>query len=144
MPIHGAGQAFINGVRSRYGWILPKVVALNNSFSRFRILVDFAMLACLSIGTLFATAAIALTPRHPERGVAVLYAPWTTAEDALARTVEAGARFVRFGGPTFIAIAVPDDRGYTARALAAGAWLVVDPQVVAACLAPFQSAETSR
>jgi hypothetical protein len=49
-----------------------------------------------------------------------------------------GARFVRFGGYGFIAVGVADDRGYAARAMAQGAWLVLDPQLLAACLAPFR------
>ena len=113
---------------------------MNNPFSPPRISVDFVLLIGLSIGTFFVTASMALAPRHPERGVAVVFAPWTTPEAALARTVEAGARFVRFGGPKFVAIAIPDDQGYVARALAAGAWFVVDPQALAACLTPFASA----
>ena len=58
-------------------------------------------------------------------------------ETAMALTVQAGARFVRFGGYGFIAVVTADDRNYPARAMAAGAWLVVDPQLVAACLDPF-------
>lgn len=99
--------------------------------------IDVTALACLSIGTLFVTARIGLAPRDPQAGVAVVFAPWTSPQTALMRTVDAGARFVRFGGPAFITVAVADDRGYPDRALASGAWLVVDPQVLAACLSPF-------
>jgi hypothetical protein len=55
----------------------------------------------------------------------------------MERTVEAGARFVRFGGFDFVTVAVPDDRDYPERAFARGAWLVVDPKAMAACLSPF-------
>jgi hypothetical protein len=44
---------------------------------------------------------------------------------------------VRFGGYGFIAVGVADDRDYAARAMAKGAWLVLDPQLLAACLTPF-------
>ena len=107
------------------------------SSQTLRRAIDVTALVCLSIGALFVTARIGLVPRDPERGVAVVFAPWTSPESALARTVEAGARFVRFGGPTFVTVAIPEDRGYADRALASGAWLVVDPQVLAACLSPF-------
>ena len=117
---------------------------MNNSFSPLRISIDFILLACLSAGAFFVTASTALTPQHPDRGVAVVFAPWTTPEAALARTVEAGARFVRFGGPKFVAIAIPDDPGYAARVFAAGAWFVVDPQAIAACLTPFELAGADR
>ncbi len=99
--------------------------------------IELTALACLSLGALFVTARIGLIPRDPERGVAVVFAPWTSPDTALARTVEAGARFVRFGGPTFVTVAIPEDRNYVNRALQSGAWLVVDPQILAACLSPF-------
>lgn len=97
-------------------------------------------LACLSVGALYATARAELAPRDPQRGVAVIYAPWATPESVLARTVAAGGRFVRFGGRDFIAIAISDDQDYSARVLAGGALLVVDPKVIAACLSPFRVA----
>ena len=111
--------------------------ALNASTCPRRRWIDVAVLACLSVGGLYVTARTMLVPRDPERGVALVFAPWTSPETALKRTIEAGARFVRFGGPEFITVAMPDDRGYPDRALASGAWLVVDPQILAACLSPF-------
>jgi hypothetical protein len=99
--------------------------------------LDVAALIVLSVGALGITARSTLVPRNPENGVAVVFAPWTAPETALARTVEAGARFVRFGGYGFIAVGVADDRDYAARAKAQGAWLVLDPQLLAACLSPF-------
>ena len=67
----------------------------------------------------------------------MVFAPWTAPETAMTRAVEAGGRFVRFGGHGFIAVVAADDRDYAARAMAAGAWLVADPQLVAACLSAF-------
>ena len=121
-----------------------KNLALNSRSSLLRHLIDVLMLACLSIGTLYATARVALTPRDPAQGVAVVFAPWTAPEAALERTVEAGGRFVRFGGATFVAVAMPDDADFASRVLAAGAWLVVDPRSIAACLAPFSAGATGR
>ena len=115
-------------------WNLP---ALDRPLSLRRHWIDIAALAILSIVTLGATARFALAPRAPELGVAVIFAPWTTSEQALTRTVEAGASFVRFGGPGFVAVAIPDGPDYPARVRAAGAWLVVDPKIVAACLSAF-------
>lgn len=86
------------------------------------------------------TARMALKPRDPESGVAVVFAPWTTPQAALLRAGEAGGRLVRLGGLPFIAVVIPDDSDYTSRILAAGAWLVVDPQVIAACLSPVATA----
>jgi len=99
-----------------------------------RLWIDIAALAILSIVALGVTARFALAPRAPEFGVAVIFAPWTSSEQAFTRTVQAGARFVRFGGQDFVTVAIPDDRDYPARARTAGAWLVVDPKILAACL----------
>jgi hypothetical protein len=96
-----------------------------------------ALLALLSMGVFYVGARTSLVPRAPEQGVAVVFAPWTASEVAMTRTVEAGASFVRFGGVGFVTVAIPDDREYPARALARGAWLVVDPKIIAACLTPF-------
>jgi hypothetical protein len=107
---------------------------LSHSLPRSRWLIDAVILASVSIGALYATARFSLAPRDPARGIAVVFAPWTPAEATFARTVEAGGRFVRYGGASFIAVAMPEDPNYTARAFAAGAWLVLDPKALAACL----------
>ena len=98
---------------------------------------DYLALTVLSVGALCFTARATLAPHEPERGAAVVFAPWTAPEAAMATAVESGARFVRFGGYGFIAVVAPDNRNYTARAMASGAWLVLDPQLLAACLTPF-------
>jgi hypothetical protein len=110
---------------------------LTRSLPRSRWLLDAFILASVSIGALYATARFSLVPRDPARGVAVVFAPWTPAETTLARTVEAGGRFVRFGGASFIGVAMPEDADYSRRAFAAGAWLVLDPKALAACLSTF-------
>jgi hypothetical protein len=101
----------------------------------FPKILDAGLLACLSLGVLYAGARIGLTPRDPSQGVAVIFAPWTAAETTLSRAVEGGGRFVRFGGLPFIAVVIPDNAGYPNHMLDAGAWLVVDPQTLAACSA---------
>jgi len=104
-----------------------------------RRLIDVVVLASLSLGTLAASARVALAPRDPAGGVAVVFAPWTAEGAAFVRTVAAGARFVRFGGWPFITIAMPEHGNYADRVLAAGAWFVLDPKALAACLAPFRA-----
>jgi hypothetical protein len=104
------------------------------SSGSLRKIVDAGLLVCLSLGTLYAGARIGLAPRDPAKGVAVIFAPWTAADQALSRAVENGGRFVRYGGLPFIAIVVPDNTQYSQRTLDAGAWLIVDPQKLAACL----------
>ncbi|HEY4140027.1 MAG TPA: hypothetical protein VGM57_01360 [Pseudolabrys sp.] len=102
--------------------------------SLLRNIIDGGLLTCLSLGALYAVARTELTPRDPTQGVAVIFAPWTTAEATLSQAVEGGGRFVRFGGFPFIAVVIPDDVKYPDRMLDGRAWLVVDPVALAACL----------
>lgn len=52
----------------------------------------------------------------------------------MIRATDAGARFVRFGGFRFIAVVIPDRPDYVEQVMKSSAWLVVDPQALAACL----------
>lgn len=109
------------GLRSRLLLRLPRVL-------------DIALIAIFAGVGFVAILRIGLLPSDPVAGVAVVYPPWTTADETTQRAVGAGARFVRFGGFDFIAIVMPDGPGYVDRVLAGSALLAVDPQVVAACL----------
>lgn len=106
----------------------------------FRKILDTGLLACLSLGALYASARVGLMPRDPSQGVAVVFAPWTAPEKTLLRAVTGGSRFVRFGGFPFIAVVIPDNAKYPGHMLDAGAWLVVDPQALAACLSALSYA----
>lgn len=105
---------------------LPAVVTLR--------WLDLSLIAILAVVSFGAILRIGLLPAKPDAGVAVIYAPWTTADQTMIRAVSAGARFVRFGGFDFIAIVIPEQPDYVANALAGSALLVVDPQVLAGCL----------
>jgi hypothetical protein len=105
---------------------LPALVA-------FRWL-DLWLIAILAVGSFAAVLRIGLLPANASAGVAVIYAPWTTADQTMIRAVSAGARFVRFGGFDFIAIVVPERPDYVESVLAGPALLAVDPQVLAGCL----------
>lgn len=115
----------------------------SNCATAARKFVDIGLLACLSLGTLYAGARVGLMPRDPSQGVAVVFAPWTAADKALSTAVENGGRFVRYGGLPFIAIVVSDDMQYSQRMLDAGAWLIVDPQTLAACFSTVSAAKAS-
>jgi hypothetical protein len=106
--------------------------------------IDALLLAALSIGTVYAAARVGLVPRDPAAGVAVIFSPWTAPESTLSRAVEAGSRFVRFGGLPFIAVVIPDDASYQSRILTTGAWLVVDPNVLASCLSVFATVRETK
>ena len=105
---------------------LPTLVA-------FRWL-DLWLIAILAVGSFCAILRIGLRPANPGAGIAVIYAPWTTADQTMIRAVSAGARFVRFGGFDFIAIVAPERPDYVDKVLAGSALLAVDPQVLAGCL----------
>jgi hypothetical protein len=98
------------------------------------VLVNASLIAVLAIASFIVTLRVGLLPRNPDQGVAVIYAPWTSANQTMIRAVAAGARFVRFGGFDFIAVVMPDRSDYVERVLAGSALLAVDPQVLAACL----------
>lgn len=106
---------------------------MNHAYGFRRKIADAGFLICLSIGALYAGARTGLAPQDPAQGVAVIFAPWTTAADVLSRAVSTGGRFVRFGGLPFIAIVIPDDAAYSAEMFGRGAWLVVDAQAPGGC-----------
>jgi hypothetical protein len=96
--------------------------------------LDIGVIAALICVSLIAILRIGLVPNNPTAGVAVIYAPWTAANETMIRAVSAGARFVRFGGFQFIAVVMPERPDYVEQAMKGSAWLVVDPQALAACL----------
>jgi len=98
--------------------------------------LEAAALAAFAAASLFVVARIGLEPRDPSQGVGVIFAPWTGADAAFVRAVEAGGRFVRFGGLPFVVVVMPEAADYADRVKAAGALLIVDPLVLAACLPP--------
>src|ERR1700753_13428 len=95
---------------------------------------NFLVIALLYVMSLVVVLRFGTEPRDPLAGVAVVFPPWTTADQTFTRAVSAGARFVRFGGFDFIAIVKPDDPEYVGRILADHAILAIDPQILAGCL----------
>jgi hypothetical protein len=105
---------------------------------------DAALITLLAVASLFVIARIGLKPRDPLSGVAVMFAPWTSAEATLARATDPGSRFVRYGGFPFIAVVIPERADYPERMLAGGAVFVLDPQALAACLSGFSLKSASQ
>jgi hypothetical protein len=97
-------------------------------------LANALLIAVLAVVSFIVILRVGLLPANPDQGVAVIYTPWTPADQTMIRAVAAGARFVRFGGFDFIAIVMPERPDYVERVLAGSALLAVDPQVLAACL----------
>jgi len=100
---------------------------------------DTLALAGAALFSLAAVAAISLAPKDNAEGVAVIFAPWTSAADAMMRSVQPGARFVRFGAFDFIAVVEPVSANHARILRESGAWLLADPAALAACLKPFKS-----
>ncbi|MPZ37708.1 MAG: hypothetical protein GEU95_06540 [Rhizobiales bacterium] len=100
---------------------------------RFNSFLEGTLIAVFALLSVFAIARIGLEPRNPSGAVGVVFAPWVDARAAFIRAVEAGGRFVRYGGPSFIVVVQPDGPDYARKVKDAGALLLVDPQVLAAC-----------
>ena len=109
-----------------------------------RRFTDAALIAVFVVASLYAIARIGMEPRDPASGVGVIFAPWTSEQAAFVRAVEAGARFVRYGGVPFVVVVMPEVDDYPSRIRAAGALLVVDPRVIAACLDLFKGSVAAK
>jgi hypothetical protein len=97
-----------------------------------RILEGTAIAAFALIST-YAVARVGLEPSDPSRGVGIIFAPWTDEVATIARASAAGGRIVRMGGPSFVVVVEPERADYIRRIKDAGALLVVDPRILAAC-----------
>ena len=103
-------------------------------FPRWGRILESTAIAGFALVSTIAVARIGLEPSDPSRGVGVVFAPWTDEATALTRAVSAGGRLVRFDGPSFIVVVQPESADYVRRVKEAGALLVIDPRILAACL----------
>ena len=65
--------------------------------------------------------------------VAVAFPPWWTAQQAFLAAASADAAILRTSAIPSILVVRPHDRDGLARLRAAGVWLTIDPQAIAAC-----------
>jgi hypothetical protein len=93
---------------------------------RSHLLDGVVILAFVFVATALALRA-GLRPRDPLAAVAVVFAPWISAEDAVIRATASGGGIVRLGAIPSIVVVSPPDRGYVDRVFAEGALLVLDP-----------------
>ena len=98
-----------------------------------RSFLDVLLIAALALGNFAVVTRIALQPKNPSDGLAIVFSPWTSAASALDRATAPGSRFVRYGGYPFIVVVIPDDPGYVSRVSSTGALFILDPQALAAC-----------
>lgn len=98
-----------------------------------RSFFDTLLIAAFAFGNFVVVTRVALEPKTPSDGVAIVFSPWTSAANALDRATAPGSRFVRYGGYPFIVVVIPDDPGYVSRVSSSGALFILDPQALAAC-----------
>ena len=98
---------------------------------------DAALLGAAAFFSFGIATAIALAPKTGSAGIAVIFAPWTNARDAISQSARAGGRFVRFGAFDFIAVIQPESESFSRNVRVQGAWFIADPSALAACLKPF-------
>lgn len=96
--------------------------------------LDSLLILTVAIVSLYGIVRLGSAPRNPASGIGVVFAPWVSQAAAATRATEPGARLVRFGGLPFIVVVMPDTPDYAARMAADGALLLVDPQILAACM----------
>ena len=99
-----------------------------------KIVNRFSLLLAFSLFTLGAPLALMAGPKDMGEGVAIVFAPWTDEATAMSRVGAAGGAVVRAGGAGFISVAMPQSPEFAKDIRAAGAWLLLDPQIVGGCM----------
>jgi hypothetical protein len=95
-------------------------------------LLDWAPSLAAVVVSLVAVTAVGLAPRNPQQ-IAAVFPPWWTAEQSLAAAKTAGQAAVTGAAP-FVAIVWSTDGALAERLRAAGAVLLLDPGLTAACI----------
>lgn len=91
--------------------------------------------AALLVASFVAITALSLQVRPGSEVVAVAFPPWWSSEEVLQAAASANAAIVRMTALPALLVVRPDDHDGLTRLRAAGAWLAMDPQAIAACFA---------
>jgi hypothetical protein len=91
--------------------------------------------AALLIASWIAMTALSLQVRDGAEVVAVAFPPWWSAQRIFVAAASANAAVVRMTAVPALLVVKPDDNDGLARLRNAGAWLTIDAQAIAACLA---------
>jgi hypothetical protein len=91
--------------------------------------------AALLLASWIAITALTLRAGPGSEVVAVAFPPWWDARHAIMAAASADAAIVRMTAVPSLLIVRPDGQDGLRRLHEAGAWLAMDPQAVAACLA---------
>jgi hypothetical protein len=89
--------------------------------------------AALLIASWIAIAALSLQARTGAEVVAVAFPPWWSTQQVFLAAASANATIIRGTALSSLLVVRPDGRDGLARLHQAGAWLVMDPEAVAAC-----------
>ncbi|MVT53218.1 hypothetical protein GPL17_22350 [Bradyrhizobium yuanmingense] len=90
--------------------------------------------AALLIASWIVIVALSLQVRPGAEVVAVAFPPWWGTEQVFLAVASANAAIVRTTAISVLLVVRPDDHDGLTRLRQAGAWLMLDPQAVAACL----------
>ena len=93
--------------------------------------------AALLIASWIAVAALSLQVRTGAEVVAVAFPPWWSAQQVFLAAASANAAIVRGTALSGLLVVRPDDNDGLTQLRKAGAWLIIDPQALAACTAKF-------
>ena len=91
--------------------------------------------AALLVASFIAIAALSLQVRPGSEVIAVAFPPWWSTQEVLQAAASANAAIVRMTALPALLVVRPDDHDGLTRLRAAGAWLAMDPQAIAACFA---------
>ena len=110
---------------------------LNLPAHNVRIFCDWAFISGFAVASVVLVAAMSDPKDIVDGPVGVLYPPWTTGGDALARAAAAGARLIRPGRFAFVVLVEPTSAGFARRAKADGAWMTFGATGLGGCLGEF-------
>ena len=97
--------------------------------------LGIALALTLLAASLGAMGAVTMVPGDDEAApVAVVFPVWWGTDRSLSATLEAGGVVVREGGLSSLLVAQSSEPGFRRKLRAAGAWLLLDPKAIAACL----------
>ena len=86
------------------------------------------------IASWIAIAALSLQIRPGAEVVAVAFPPWWSTQQVFLAAASANAAIIRGTALSGLLVVRPDDNDGLTQLHKAGAWLIIDPQAVAACI----------
>lgn len=89
------------------------------------------MAACSGFAALASLPGASASQRQP---LAAVFAPWTSGEEAVARSLAAGARILRAGAAPFVVVLAPEPGAAMPVARPAGALLLLRLDGLAGCI----------